>query len=98
MSITQITWIWRCAPTRDARWKAHAHRRGERRGRRRKETLIHAVALRSDSRVGGGSVCFTPELANFCDGTFISGIQDDTVMRFCLFVGAFSVCFLCLDT
>lgn len=66
---------------------------GRGRRRRRKETLIHAVALRSQSGEGV-SVCFTPELANFCDGTFICGIQNDTVMRFCD-----SVCllgFLCL--
>lgn len=61
----------------------------------RKKTLIHAVALRSQSGEGV-SVCFTPELANFCDGTFICGIQNDTVMRFCLFVGVFVFVFSAL--
>lgn len=55
-----------------------------------KKTLIHAVALRSDRGGGGGGVgAFHTRVANFCDGTFIWGIQNDTVMRWFLFVCLF---------
>lgn len=55
-------------------------------GRRHLFMLLHTAQRQSGE---GVSVCFTPELANFCDGTFICGIQNDTVMRFCLFVRLF---------
>lgn len=75
MSITQITWIWCCAPTRDASWKAHAHRK-----RDEEEEDTYSCCCTAQRQSGEGvSVCFTPELANFCDGTFICGIEKDTV-------------------